>query len=72
VQKLFLFLILVSLCQNEILSQNLDSVDIDEHPTPTDRYGVKMGFFVNLKSVSLNVDGNLPSYPMSCCEKNFL
>ena len=63
-QKLFLFLVLVALCQNEILSQNLDSVNIDKHPLLSDRYAVKLGFFVNLKSVSLNVNGNLPRDPI--------
>ena len=63
-QKLFLFLVLVALCQNEILSQKLDSVNIDKHPLLSDRYAVKLGFFVNLKSVSLNVNGNLPSDPI--------
>lgn len=63
-QKLILFLVLLSLCQNKILSQSIDSVNIDKHPMLTDRYRVNMGFFVNLKSVKLNVDGVLPSNPI--------
>ena len=47
-----------------MLSQNTDSVAIDKHPILTDRYRVNMGFFVNLKSISMNVDGDLPSNPI--------
>ena len=51
------------ICQQKIISQKVDSVAIHKHSILTDRYEIGIGFFVNLKSVKLNVDGVLPSNP---------
>jgi hypothetical protein len=54
----------LSICQQKVLSQNADSFAIHKHAILTDRYELGVGFFVNLKSVKLNVDGILPSNPI--------
>ena len=63
-RKLILFLVLLFIFQQGILSQKIDSVDNKKHPLLTGRYAIKLGFFVNQKSVRLNVDGGLPSNPI--------
>ncbi len=63
-QKLILLLIFLAFIQLDIFSHNLDSIPIEKHPILTDRYVVKMGFFLNSKSVVFNVDGSLPSNPI--------
>ena len=64
VQKLVLFLVLLFIFQQGILSQKIDSIDNKKHPLLTGRYAIKLGFFVNQKSVRLNVDVGLPSNPI--------
>lgn len=59
---LLIFTVLFIFQQN-VLSQNKDSIIVDKHSILTDRYELGIGFFVNLKSVKLNVDGSLPSNP---------
>lgn len=56
--------ILIVICKQKVISQELDSAKVSKHPILEDRYYVNFGFFPTSKSVILDIDGNLPNNPI--------
>jgi len=51
-------------CFQGIFSQEPDTISVKKHPLLENRYLLATGFFVNLKSVKIDVNGVLPSNPI--------
>jgi len=63
-QKLIVLFIFLLISEQHILSQISDSTLTQKHQVLSDRYIINSGIFVTLKSVILDVGGDLPSTPI--------
>ncbi len=62
--KWITLLCIFMVCFQGIFSQELDTTFVKKHPLLENRYLLSAGFFVNLKSVKVEVNGSLPSNPI--------